>query len=373
MTTFPPSSQSSSSSTSIHYYIKHNSRQLHISATIKPVFINKIIILHILSSLQAALTLLIGQCSTSLPTGQKPQLQLPDSHPQFPHNTKTSTILTKMSSLLRYAVTPASAAPVSTTQRPTTAQSPAKKQKMSLTQTYYLAHTARGKLSKEAARGDHDLRLLVGHANLLDGLMLDLANAEQEQESWFNQTVKSAAKASEESNKQQQPRVSWADQHTIVEEEAVEEEMYDEDSESDSDDEDEDVTMAMAARKVSAQPMQISLSADEEEQDDEMEVDDEYDAELSLTRTPTRSPSTELSSPPELMHEDESSDDSSEDEEEEEEDSNLPSSPPQTELFSKQAPATSSFFASSSSSSLPLSKPIDDSLYQSQQVAIAAY
>ncbi len=270
-----------------------------------------------------------------------------------------------MSSLLRYAVTPASAAPVPTTQRPT-AQSPsAKKQKMSLTQTYYLAHTARGKLSKEAARGDHDLRLLVGHANLLDGLMLDLANAEQEQESWFNQTVKSAAKASEEPKQQ---RVSWADQHTIIEEEAVEEEMYDEDSESESDDDDddveEDITMAVAAHKVSAQPMQITLAEDE---DEEME-DDEYDAELSLTRTPSRSPA-ELS-PPELMHED-TDDYSSSDSEE---DDSMPPSPPQTELLisdkQRQAIVTTSFFHQS-----PPSKPIDGSLFphESQQVAIAAY
>ena len=52
---------------------------------------------------------------------------------------------------------------------------------MSITQTYYLSHKARAKLSREAAQPDHDLRLLVGHANLLDSLMLELAEAEQEQ------------------------------------------------------------------------------------------------------------------------------------------------------------------------------------------------
>ena len=35
---------------------------------------------------------------------------------------------------------------------------PQKKQKMSITQTYFLAHSARGKLSREASRSDHDLR-----------------------------------------------------------------------------------------------------------------------------------------------------------------------------------------------------------------------
>jgi len=256
-----------------------------------------------------------------------------------------------MSSLLRYAVTPAIATPIETIQRPTAQSPPAKKQKMSLTQTYYLAHTARGKLSKEAARGDHNLRLLVGHANLLDGLMLDLANAEQEQESWFNQTVKSAAKASSEDKQSQ--RVTWADQHTITEEE-----MFDEDSESDSDD-DEEMEVAVAARKITAQPMQISLSEDE---DEEME-DDEFDEELSLTRSPSRGRSQSLS-PPELMHEDSDSDDS--------EDDSMPSSPPPTELLisekARQAIATTSFYQSPS-------KPIDGFLYseESQQIAIAAY
>ena len=42
---------------------------------------------------------------------------------------------------------------------------PAKKQKMSLTQTYYIASSARGKLGREASKGDHNLRRLVGHAN----------------------------------------------------------------------------------------------------------------------------------------------------------------------------------------------------------------
>ena len=260
-----------------------------------------------------------------------------------------------MSSLLRYAVTPATASPVPTTQRPTAQSPPAKKQKMSLTQTYYLAHTARGKLSKEAAKGDHNLRLLVGHANMLDSLMLELANAEQEQESWFNQTVKSAAKASSEEESRSQ-RVTWADQHTITEEE-----MYDEDSESDSDDE-EDMEVAVAARKPTAQPMQITLSADE---DEEMEDDDEFDANLSLTRTSSHSRSTthELS-PPELMHEDSDSDDS--------EDDSMPPSPPPTELLisekARQAIATTSFYQSPS-------KPIDGSLFaeESQQIAIAAY
>ena len=114
---------------------------------------------------------------------------------------------------------------------------------MSITQTYYLAHKARGKLSSEAARPDHNLRLLVGHANLLDSLMLELAEAEQEQETWFNQSVKKASKPAE-------PRhIQWAD--AVVEDPEADWQVEDADSsdssESDSDySSDEDIEAALA-------------------------------------------------------------------------------------------------------------------------------
>src|SRR4051794_36264396 len=65
---------------------------------------------------------------------------------------------------------------------------PQKKQKMSSPQTYLLAHSAHSKLSQEAARADHHLRLLVGHANMLDSLMASLANAQQQEERRFNKS-----------------------------------------------------------------------------------------------------------------------------------------------------------------------------------------
>ena len=203
---------------------------------------------------------------------------------------------------------------------------------MSLTQTYYLAHTARGKLSKEAARGDHNLRLLVGHANLLDGLMLDLAHAEQEQESWFNQSVKSNTKAAEE-----RKHIQWAD--TIPEdvEEAVEEEFYAASSDSDSDSDDEEemgMVQPMPTRKV---PLpQVTIAATEVDEDEEME-DEDFEDDLILTRTSSNHP-------PELLHEDSDS---------ESEDDSMPPSPPTNEMpldaFSekqRQAIATTSFYQS---------------------------
>ena len=165
---------------------------------------------------------------------------------------------------------------------------------MSLTQTYYLAHTARSKLSKEAARADHDLRLLVGHANLLDGLMIDLVDAEREQESWFNQSVRGAS--------QEEPKHTQSEP-TITED-------YEEDSEdsgSEADDEEEVAQTLASLRQAATQP---SMHMDE---DEEAIDDDEEDYEhLQLTRTASHS------SPPELLLESDSDSD----------DDSMPPSPP---------------------------------------------
>jgi len=194
---------------------------------------------------------------------------------------------------------------------------PQKKQKMSITQTYFLAHSARGKLSKEASKSDHNLRLLVGHANMLDSLMIDLANAEQEQESWFNKSV-SGAKAEESTQSQQ-----WAE--TIVEEPEADWEVEDAENTDDESlygDEEEDEEES----KISESTV---ITTTEIEEEDEEEI---Y-GELALTRTPSRH------SPPELSAD---SDSDSEDE-------HMPASPPQPtfEAFTekqRQAIATTSFY-----------------------------
>ncbi|KAJ5647123.1 hypothetical protein N7490_003495 [Penicillium lividum] len=191
--------------------------------------------------------------------------------------------------------------------------------KMSITQTYYLAHTARKKLTHEASRADHDLRLLVGHANLLDSLMLDLADAEREQERWFNQTVSGATKAQEE------PRhIQWAS--TVVEEpEEYDEDVSDLDSDvSDSDSEDSDfedagfaVNVPVRRRTPPVGPMEPIFMEEDDDTDSDFEYDDAEDLEeLSLTRSPSRQ------SPPELL-----ADSDGESEEEV-----LPPSPPQPTL-----------------------------------------
>ena len=203
---------------------------------------------------------------------------------------------------------------------------------MSLTQTYHLAHLSRGKLSKEAGRSEHRLRILVGHANLLDSLMVDLADAEREQESWFNQTVRGATKASQEPK-----HIQWAD--TIAEEEWDGESS---DSEPDSDDE-EDIP-AIPLRRAPSPAATITSTTTEIELEEDMEDDSDYEDDLALTRS-----SSSHSSPlPELL--DESDSDS--------EDDSMPPSPPQATIpldpFSekqRQAIATTSFYHSESQTS----------------------
>ncbi|ROW12725.1 hypothetical protein VMCG_00292 [Cytospora schulzeri] len=203
--------------------------------------------------------------------------------------------------------------------------SPIKKKTMSLTQTYYLAHKARAKLSNEAGMPDHNLRLLVGHANLLDSLMLELADAEREQESWFNQSVRNAQQHHHQSQhsekKADDKHIQWAD--TIEEEE--DEDYYSDSDEEDSDFEEEDVEMAdiVSLRRVpshyhAASPPSLKMEVVEVDMEEDDDDEEDYE-ELTLTRSPSH---TLASPPPELEND---SDESSEDE-------SMPPSPPSAVL-----------------------------------------
>jgi len=220
---------------------------------------------------------------------------------------------------------------------------------MSVTETYYLAHTARSKLSREAAQPDHNLRLLVGHANLLDSLMLDLAAAEQEQESWFNQSVKKATKTEEPKH------IQWAD--SIVEDPEEDWQAEDADSSDSESEYDSDEDMEMEAGTVSLHrvPSNSILSVSqqsEEEYDDDEEEDFEG---LQLQLTPSHH------NPPELDDDSDSSEDES-----------MPPSPPSDTLptFSeKQQIATTSFY-SKQEASIPQSEQqafYDEGFYLPQQ------
>lgn len=226
----------------------------------------------------------------------------------------------------------------------------AKKQKMSLTRTYAVASTARSKLGREAGRADHNLRRLVGHANLLDTLMIDLADAEREQEAWFNQSVRKASPS-------ESRHIQWFD--------SIEEDFEDDDSDSDSDAESDDGSvydedaeiLSIPVRRIRTAPVvieseEIDLSDDE---DEDAEYDDEYDDEHALTRVPSQH------SPPELALDDSDSEDES-----------MPPSPdqPALELSEKEREQLSTALYGNKSQSASMEDYI---MHEPQRPLISAY
>jgi hypothetical protein len=198
--------------------------------------------------------------------------------------------------------------PISTgTIRPnfTSSQPPQKKQKMSLTQTYFVASSARAKLGKEACRPDHNLRLLVGHANLLDALMLELQDAEREQEAWFNRSLEKARKTEEPK------KIQWLDQLQEEEDEEDSDDAASDVSDSDSEFDEEDFEM-LPLKRLRSPPVTVTSTELEEDEEEDIYEDTEDASELALTRTQSHS-----SHPPELIDDSDSDDES------------LPPSPPQ--------------------------------------------
>ncbi|CAK7266944.1 hypothetical protein SEPCBS119000_002286 [Sporothrix epigloea] len=244
-----------------------------------------------------------------------------------------------------------------------TSSAPPQRKTMSITQTYFLAHKARAKLSSQAARPDHNLRLLVGHANLLDALMLELAEAEREQESWFNQSVRGA---SQNKTASAPPTQHTSDRHVQWAVTAMEE--HDQDLQSADTDDDSDASSDISSdysdsddenevydeeSPVSSPDDKDSLMADttslyrvsshkaipdgteDTDEEDEFEDDEATDAQLTLTRSPSHSSPALVSSPPELVIEDDSDIASDDDEA-------MPPSPPAVTLqsFDKKIAST---------------------------------
>ena len=138
-----------------------------------------------------------------------------------------------------------------------------------------VAHQARSKLAKEAQASDHNLHRLVCHANMLDTLILDLAQAEQQQESYLNKLSQKASP---------RPRKAKAEKYDfVVMEKLTEESEEDSDNSSDSDPESDDECEHWDPKTFNATATMIA--SDEEVDADELQ--EEY-ARLSLERTISR-------------------------------------------------------------------------------------
>lgn len=122
-----------------------------------------------------------------------------------------------------------------------------------ITQTYSLAHTARRKLAREASRADLHLGRLVGHANLLDSLMLELSRAERERhlESQRQQQQMRFYERNTVPSSCSSRHVQWVDR--VVEKAEEDWEVSDADSTESDSDYDSDESEEMEADMVSLQ------------------------------------------------------------------------------------------------------------------------
>ncbi len=136
-----------------------------------------------------------------------------------------------------------------------------------------IAHQARSKLAKEAQASDHNLHRLVCHANMLDTLICDLAQAEQQQESYLNKLTQKASPG---------PRKAKAEKWDfVVMEKLAEESEEDSDSDSESDAESDDEYEHWDAKTFNATTTMIASEEDADELQEEC-------ARLSLERTVSR-------------------------------------------------------------------------------------
>ena len=154
---------------------------------------------------------------------------------------------------------------------------------MSAIQTYSLVHTARGKLSSEASRAEYNLRRLVGHANFLDSLMLEVAEIQREHETWLNQFTPQA------SNPTKQRHIQWAD--AVVDDREEDRRPGNADS-SDLSGSDSDHSSGEEVGEQISSPCPTGEHNEEREFEDNGEED--YN-DLALHRTQSHSPS-----PPDL-------------------------------------------------------------------------
>lgn len=188
---------------------------------------------------------------------------------------------------------------------------------MPLAETYFLASKARAKLSREANKADHNLRILVSHANLLDNLM-DSLSAKRKAGSILTKpqvtTIHTTTEGTSTTTFGDLPKPDKT-QSTVSliqddDEEDDEEEMYysssdeefeydeEDSSEEDSDDEEEYGFQRVeyaSFEHMKQQQFRVLPTVDESPLEPEIEHvhDDEYSAESNSNNVPLLSYSSE--------------------------------------------------------------------------------
>jgi hypothetical protein len=159
--------------------------------------------------------------------------------------------------------------------------------RMSVTQTYIIAHQAREKLAKEANCPDHNLHRLVCHANMLDTLIFDLAHAEEEQDSYLNKLSFGAKKPTKKSKVEKWTQVV----RDKLEEESGSSDGHDLSEDDDSSDEEYEHCENRDADKANGI---VSVVISSEEEDSANMLQEEH-ARLALKRIKTRQLSSKVS------------------------------------------------------------------------------
>lgn len=182
-----------------------------------------------------------------------------------------------------------------------------------LVETYLLVNKARAKLTKEASNNDHDLRVLVCHANLLDSLMESLENHRNNSYSSSNSIINNYLNFPPNGSK-----VTYIDD--------------DLDSDSDSDDDsDNDDAESFGVYEYRADSEDEASDSDEASEEEEEEEEDPWKIKFEIPALPKRqshnlptiteeSDITDISStsPPSLSYSSTTDEEESEDSEESE-------------------------------------------------------
>lgn len=204
---------------------------------------------------------------------------------------------------------------------------------MSITQTHILARKARSKLAHEAGRSNHEMRRLVGHANLLDVLIRHIFEAESEQETWFNETIQDASNAAYEAELSSNEQIGWLPvDETLYDSSSSEEDESDvyDDEDDYSDDDEPEYTYNLSRSLPKAQVLRFETAVGVKEitidgESDSADSDEDDEGLFPLRRTSSSS----IHTPPALVDDSSSSED---------EDASNPPSPKQTPLEPSELP-----------------------------------
>jgi hypothetical protein len=160
---------------------------------------------------------------------------------------------------------------------------------MSMAETYFLASKAQSKLTHEASKNNHNLRVLVSHANLLDNLMESLSKKKMLPETPLKPTYVSqynnTSQFSTIHEEEEEDDEDYSEEEYSEEEEELEPKSY---KQMPTIDDYSKLTPNMCDHEVQV----VEISCDDEEDDEE----DSEDSNSTVISSPESIPSLSYSS-----------------------------------------------------------------------------